>query len=224
MGAVRAGELMTTRAGVHADATFAKYEESGAYHWREIGWGLISHNAFTAERYRQVDPNPLAVQLAGAMLRSHGVQATIHGSTASLPPDYYDRVICTEVIEHATTPGNLLLDFARVLKPGGRLVVTTPIRLTEVPEDPNHVHEWFPGEFARLFETGIWRVIAHEQVVPAAAPEVYFWRPIIFARIPVFRLLCNLLSIGAGVNAMSWLRMRPRLFMMQIVIAEKGAR
>ena len=170
------------------------------------------------------DPNPLAVQLAGAMLRSHGVQATIHGSTASLPPDYYDRVICTEVIEHATTPGNLLLDFARVLKPGGRLVVTTPIRLTEVPEDPNHVHEWFPGEFARLFETGIWRVIAHEQVVPAAAPEVYFWRPIIFARIPVFRLLCNLLSIGAGVNAMSWLRMRPRLFMMQIVIAEKGAR
>src|SRR5439155_1161197 len=207
VGAVRAGELMTTRAGVHADATFAKYEESGAYHWREIGWGLISHNAFTAERYRQVidraapragdrvldygcgdgtllgvlhlrfgrqphelhgfDPNPLAVQLAGAMLRSHGVQATIHGSTASLPPDYYDRVICTEVIEHTTTPGNLLLDFARVLKPGGRLVVTTPIRLTEVPEDPNHVHEWFPGEFARLFETGIWRVIAHEQDEPA---------------------------------------------------------
>ena len=233
---------MTTRAGVHADATFAKYEESGAYHWREIGWGLISHNAFTAERYRQVIDR--AAPRAGDRVldygcgdgtlfgvlhlrfgrQSHGVQATIHGSTASLPPDYYDRVICTEVIEHATTPGNLLLDFARVLKPGGRLVVTTPIRLTEVPEDPNHVHEWFPGEFARLFETGTWRVIAHEQVVPAAAPEVYFWRPIIFARIPVFRLLCNLLSIGAGVNAMSWLRMRPRLFMMQIVIAEKGAR
>ena len=36
------------------DAAFAKYAESGAYHWREIGPGLISHNAFTAERYRQV--------------------------------------------------------------------------------------------------------------------------------------------------------------------------
>ena len=255
---------MAVRTDVHADANFTKYAESGAYHWREIDRGLISHNAFTAERYRQVieraepragdrvldygcgdgallgalhqrlgrqahelhgfDPNPLAVQLAGAMLRSHGVQATIHGSTASLPPNYYDRVMCTEVIEHATTPGNLLLDFARVLKPGGRLVVTTPIRLTEVPGDPNHVREWFPGEFAQLFEDGPWRVLAHEQVVPAAAAEVYFWRPIIFARIPVFRLLCNLLSIGAGVNAMSWLRMRPRLFMMQIIIAEKAAR
>ena len=111
----------------------------------------------------------------------------------------------------------------RVLSPGGRLVVTTPIRLTEEPEDPNHVREWFPGEFARLFETPDWRVIAHDHLVPAAAPEVYFWRPRIFARVPVFRLLCNLLSIYGGVNAMSWLRMRPRLFMMQMVVAEKAA-
>jgi SAM-dependent methyltransferase len=256
---------MTVRAKVHADAAFAKYAESGAYHWSEIGPGLISHNAFTAERYRQVidraatragdrvldygcgdgallgvlhrrlgrqahhelhgfDPNPLAVRLAGDILKSHGVPATIHGSAESLPSGYFDCVVCTEVIEHATKPGDLLLDVARLLKPGGRLVVTTPIRLTEVPEDPNHVREWFPGEFAQLFDDRTWRVIAHDQVVPAAAAEVYFWRPIIFARVPVFRLLCNLLSIGAGVNAMSWLRMRPRLFMMQIVIAEKAAR
>src|SRR5262252_7016455 len=39
---------------VHADASFAKYTEQGAYHWREIGRGLLSHNAFTAERYRTV--------------------------------------------------------------------------------------------------------------------------------------------------------------------------
>jgi hypothetical protein len=45
---------VTVRAKVHADAAFAKYAEAGAYHWREIGRGLISHNAFTAERYRQV--------------------------------------------------------------------------------------------------------------------------------------------------------------------------
>ena len=72
-----------------------------------------------------------------------------------------------------------------------------------------------------IFDRGVWRVVSHEQVVPAAAVEVYFWRPLVFARVPVFRLLCNLLSIYAGVNAMSWLRMRPRLFMMQIVIVEK---
>lgn len=247
--------------GEFADARFAKYAESGAYHWREIGRGLIAHNAFTAERYRRViegaalrdgdcvldygcgdgallgalhrgagrrhydlhgfDPNTLAVDLASAALPANGVQATIHGSLASLPAGHFDRVICTEVIEHASDPDALLRELTRVLKPGGRAVVSTPVRMTEHPQDVNHVREWFPSEFPRLFGGGSWRIISHEQVVPAAGPEVYFWRPLVFARVPVFRLLCNLLSIYASVNAISWLRMRPRLFMMQIVIAEK---
>jgi SAM-dependent methyltransferase len=167
------------------------------------------------------DPNALGAELAVAALAANGVKATIHGSLAAIPDAHFDRVVCAEVIEHASEPEALLLDIARVLKPGGRLVVTTPIRLTEEPEDPNHVREWFPGEFVHAFDRGLWHLIAHEQVVPAAAIEVYFWRPLLFARVPVFRILCNLLSIYGGVNAMSWLRMRPRLFMMQVVIAEK---
>ena len=170
------------------------------------------------------DPNPLAVELAGAALAAHGVRAAIHSALEELPSAYFDCVICTEVIEHASAPGELLPAIARVLKQGGRLVVTTPIRLSEVPEDVNHVREWFPEEFRRLFDDGMWRVMTHEQVVPAAAPEVYFWRLPMAARVPVFRLLCNLLSIYADVNAMSWLRMRPRRFMMQVVVAERAER
>lgn len=264
MGDVRAGGalVISARGPVHADAAFAKYAERGAYHWEEIGHGLLSHNAFTAERYRTMadraaprpghrvldygcgdgallgvlhrrfkrqrielhgfDPNVVAVELAVAALALRDVPATIHGSSTALPSVYFDRVICTEVIEHAAAPEKLLVEIARVLKPHGRLVMSTPIRLTEEPEDSNHVKEWFPGEFSRLFETGAWSVLGHEQVVPAAAPEAYFWRPSLFARVPVFRLVCNLVSIYAGVNAMSWLRMRPRLFMMQIVVAEKA--
>jgi SAM-dependent methyltransferase len=261
VGDVREGELTAVGTGEFADARFGKYAESGAYHWREIGRGLIGHNAFTAERYRRVidgallrdgdrvldygcgdgallsvlqrrsggrqydlhgfDPNALAVELARAALSANGVRANIHATLATIPDAHFDRVICTEVIEHASAPEALLLEIARVLKPGGRVVVTTPIRLTEEPEDVNHVREWFPNEFARVFDRRLWRVIAHEQVVPAAAAEVYFWRPRVFARVPVFRVLCNLLSIYGGVNTMSWLRLRPRLFMMQIVIAEK---
>jgi len=262
VGHVRAGELTAVATTEFADAKFRKYADSGAYHWKEIGSGLIAHNAFTAERYRRViegaalrdgdrvldygcgdgaligvlhqqlrgrrcelhgfDPNALAVELAGAALASHGVDASIHASLESMPDAYFDRVLCTEVIEHASRPEDLLREIGRLLKPGGRLVMTTPIRLTERPEDPNHVREWFPDEFVQIFDPGAWQVIKHEQIVPASAVEVYFWRPPVFARIPVFRLLSNLLSIYAGVNAMSWLRMRQRLFMMQIVIVEKG--
>jgi len=244
----------------NADGSFAKYAEHGAYHWREIGRGLLSHNAFTAERYRTVadragaaagervldygcgdgallsvlarragaavelhgfDLNALGLEFARSALQSHGVRATLHASTDGIADEFFDCVVCTEVIEHASAPSALLDDIGRLLKPGGRLVITTPIRLTETPGDPNHVQEWFPGEFARLFNPASWRVRAHDEVVPLAAPEVYFWRPPIFARVPVFRLLCNLLSIYADVNAMTWLRLRPRLYMMQIVVAEK---
>lgn len=169
------------------------------------------------------DPNGAARELAQSMLASRGVTTVLHATPNTLRDGYFDRVICTEVIEHAAAPLELLANIARVLKPSGRAVITTPVRLTEVAEDPNHVHEWFPTEFARLFDNGPWLVVDHLQVVPAAAPEVYFWRPLLFGRVPVFRLLCNALSIWADVNAMSWLRMRPRLFMMQIVVAERLA-
>ncbi len=243
----------------NADASFAKYADRGAYHWQEIGHGLLSHNAFTAERYRTVaeragaaggervldygcgdgallgvlarrsgavelhgyDPNVLGLDLARGVLQAHGICATLHAATPDIPAGFFDCVVCTEVIEHASAPAALLAEIARLLKPGGRLVITTPIRMTEHPEDPNHVREWFPEEFGRLFDPASWEVSRHDRVVPAAAPEAYFWRPPIFARVPVFRLLCNLLSIYAGVNAMTWLRLRPRLFMMQIVTAQK---
>jgi len=182
---------------------------------------VLARRAAAAIDLHGYDPNALGIEYAQAALRTRNISATLHGSTAAIPAGFFDCVICTEVIEHASDPAAMLLEIARMLKPGGRLVITTPIRLTEVPEDPNHVQEWFPTEFARLFETPQWRVRSHEQVVPCAAPEAYFWRPPVFFRVPVFRLICNVLSIYAGVNAMSWLRMRPRLFMMQIVVAEK---
>jgi len=167
------------------------------------------------------EPNTVGITYAAAALRDRGISATLHESSATIAAGSFDCVLCTEVIEHASAPAELLQDITRLLTTGGRLVITTPIRLTEAPEDPNHVQEWFPTEFARLFDRPSWRVRSHEQVVPCAAPEAYFWRPPVFGRVPIFRLICNVLSIYAGVNAMSWLRMRPRLFMMQIVVAEK---
>jgi 2-polyprenyl-3-methyl-5-hydroxy-6-metoxy-1,4-benzoquinol methylase len=53
------------------------------------------------------------------------------GSVMELPFDSetFDYVVCTEVIEHTTSPSTAVSELGRVLRPGGTLVLTTPNRV-----------------------------------------------------------------------------------------------
>ncbi|MBF0569948.1 MAG: methyltransferase domain-containing protein [Candidatus Omnitrophica bacterium] len=44
----------------------------------------------------------------------------------NIPPGTYDYVIFLEVIEHIYNPGMVMAEISRVLKPGGRLIISTP--------------------------------------------------------------------------------------------------
>ena len=48
------------------------------------------------------------------------------GELIPLPGDSFDCIILSEVIEHLETPRISIAEAARVLRPGGRLLVTTP--------------------------------------------------------------------------------------------------
>lgn len=67
-------------------------------------------------------------------------------------------ITCFQVIEHLWTPGQFLAECARVLRPGGLLVITTPNRLTfspgvgrgEQPPNPYHFREFDAAELRDL--------------------------------------------------------------------------
>lgn len=79
----------------------------------------------------------------------------VNASVYDLPfeADTFDVVVNCEVIEHLPEPERMLREMKRVLKPQGRVVITTPHRLTEVPQDPNHVKEYFPTELKDMISS-----------------------------------------------------------------------
>lgn len=88
-----------------------------------------------------------------------------------LPAQCYDKIICTEVLEHTTNPEEILAELARLLAPTGRAVITIPndplinrakavLRRSPVGlvmgrrfnwgGDHYHLHIWRPAEFRAL--------------------------------------------------------------------------
>jgi len=53
-----------------------------------------------------------------------------NGSSLEFEADSFDTVLLGEVLEHLAVPGKLLDEACRVLKPGGRVVITTPFGLS----------------------------------------------------------------------------------------------
>jgi 2-polyprenyl-3-methyl-5-hydroxy-6-metoxy-1,4-benzoquinol methylase len=93
--------------------------------------------------------------------------------TLDLPAHSFDRIICTEVLEHTVNPRDILQAIQRLLTPDGRAIITVPIdpvidnvkallRRTPVGwllrnriewgGDHYHLHKWWPWEFRRLLE------------------------------------------------------------------------
>lgn len=83
------------------------------------------------------------------------------------PDGQFDLIWCSEVIEHLERPDAALREFRRVLKPGGRLIITTPnsffwlfqlFRLFGIHparlQHPGHLHFFSLGDIRELFPAG----------------------------------------------------------------------
>jgi SAM-dependent methyltransferase len=136
----------------------------------EIGCGSGAYTRELVERGAEVTatevaPGPLAQarRNVGPVAREANLRIE-DAQRLSLPDAQFDKVLLSEVIEHIPEPGRAIAEAARVLRPGGLLVVSTPSRLSPMNLAyglkrrvrrygfNEHLHELTPGSFRRLVD------------------------------------------------------------------------
>jgi len=109
-----------------------------------------------------------------------------------LATDSVDWVVAADIIEHVASPRKMLAEAHRILRPGGRICITTPYRLTEKPLSNEHQHEFFPEELRSLMSE-FFISIKTDSMLSLFMLEVYVNPPFRW-----FHTLINIISILRG--------------------------
>ncbi|HEY0166077.1 MAG TPA: class I SAM-dependent methyltransferase [Jatrophihabitans sp.] len=143
----------------------------------EVGAGEGYGAALLAERAPTVLALDYDAQAIAHLARRYPRLHAVRGNLAALPvgSGSMDTVVSLQVIEHVWDHRQFVAECARVLRPGGLLMLSTPNRLTfspgaDKPVNPFHTHEFTAAELCRLVDRDGLSVIAVRGLF--AGPEV----------------------------------------------------
>jgi O-antigen biosynthesis protein len=126
-----------------------------------VGWGTALLVEAGAQSATGVDISPIAIEDS----RNREPRGRfVVGDLRSLPfsDKQFDLITCFEAIEHVEEPSRALDELARLLAPGGILLVSSPNPRVYPQGNPYHVHEFTPEELsqevaARFSSVSLWR-------------------------------------------------------------------
>jgi SAM-dependent methyltransferase len=117
-----------------------------------VGYGSADLGR-TARRVLGVDMDEEAVAYARSRYAAPNVEFAVMDLASLLLDDASFDVVCAfEAIEHVPDREAVLAEIARVVRPAGTFVVSTPRsdRTNDRPENPFHTVEYAPADFERL--------------------------------------------------------------------------
>jgi SAM-dependent methyltransferase len=152
-----------------ADPRLKKWNKMHPIRWVPPGAGslldvgcnvgaLLAHcqEIYPSMRLSGVEVNAGSLETARQRLPEADLR---HSGAESLPfdDDSFDCLTCTEVIEHVPEADRprAFAEMRRVLRPDGRLVLTTPHAGAFAFLDPNNLRHRFPGLYRRLVGKGM---------------------------------------------------------------------
>jgi SAM-dependent methyltransferase len=126
---------------------FASRTDSDA-HVLDVGCGIKPYrNLFKTEHYTGID-----IQGGGHIDEAKTVDMYYDGLSIPFPETSFDTIICTQVLEHATDAGHLIMECSRVMKTDGRIFISMPFTYPE-HELPFDFRRFTRFEHKRLLES-----------------------------------------------------------------------
>lgn len=106
---------------------------------------LFAHCQYEAHDFAQLEPD----QLLGR--KGYGrIDYVSDILSIPVPDASFDVILCTEVLEHVPEPIRVVHEFARILKPGGRLFLTAPLG-SGLHQEPYHFYGGYTPYWYRKF-------------------------------------------------------------------------
>ncbi len=108
----------------------------------DVGAGSCPYrDLFAACDYRTQDFAELPAGQLGGIGYGH-IDYRCDAANMPIAKSSFDVVLCTEVLEHIAEPVLVVREFARVLKPGGRVILTAPLG-SGIHQEPHHYYGGF---------------------------------------------------------------------------------
>ncbi len=154
------------------------------------------------------------------------------GKHLPFPDNHFNSIFSTEVVEHIFNLPEILKELSRVLKPGGKILITCPFAICE-HEVPNDFARYTSFAMKHMMESNGFTVLqldkAGNSVETIWQLRLTYWHQHIlykFRKIPVLRSGLRLLVYtGFNLLGLFWskvLPVRKDLYMNNIVLAQKN--
>jgi len=106
---------------------------------------LFAHCEYRAHDFQQLQPGDLRGRKGYGHLDYVGDLCAIPVADAS-----FDVILCTEVLEHVPEPIRAVKEFARIVKPGGKVLLTAPLG-SGLHQEPYHFYGGYTPHWYRRF-------------------------------------------------------------------------